>query len=91
MISQNFVERSLINTILKPRQPFTHKGDYGHACLITGSIGLMGAAVLTVKACLRAGAGKVTAITASVGYDILQISVPEAMTKIGGENFITIV
>ena len=83
------VDGSLINKILKPRDPFTHKGDYGHACLITGSIGLMGAAVLAVKGCLRSGAGKVTAYTAAIGYDILQISAPEAMTKIAGEKYIT--
>lgn len=83
------VDASLIKKILKPRDPFTHKGDYGHACLFTGSIGLMGAAVLAVRACLRSGAGKVTAYTASIGYDILQISAPEAMTKIAGENLIS--
>lgn len=88
MLSENFIDRSVISGIIKPRNPFTHKGDYGHACLITGSVGLMGAAVLAVKACLRSGAGKVTAFTPSVGYDILQISAPEAMTKIAGEDFI---
>ena len=87
--SDNFVDVSLIKKILKPRDPFTHKGDYGHACLIIGSIGLMGAAVLAVKACLRSGAGKVTAFTAQIGYDILQVSAPEAMTKIAGEKFIS--
>ena len=85
----NFVERSFIIKIVKSRDPFTHKGNYGHACLITGSIGLMGAAVLAVKSCLHSGAGKVTAYTPTIGYDILQISAPEAMTKIAGENFIT--
>ena len=49
----------------------------------------MGAAVLAVRACLRSGAGKVTAYTASIGYNILQISAPEAMMKIAGENFIS--
>ena len=88
---QGIIDRSVVHKILKPRDPFTHKGDYGHACLITGSIGLMGAAVLSVKACLRSGAGKVTAYTAGIGYDILQISAPEAMTKIAGEKFITAV
>lgn len=83
------VDASLVQKILKPRDPFTHKGDYGHACLITGSIGLMGAAVLAVKACLRSGAGKVTAYSPRIGYDILQVSAPEAMTKIAGEEFIS--
>jgi len=82
-------DNSIIKNILKSRYPFTHKGDYGHACLIAGSIGLMGAAVLAVKACLRSGSGKVTTYTPNIGYDIMQISAPEAMTKIAGENFIS--
>lgn len=84
----NSIDASLIKSIVKVRDPFTHKGDYGHACLFTGSMGLMGAAVLAVKACLRSGTGKVTAYTARIGYDILQGTAPEAMTSIAGENFI---
>ncbi|MGI8584479.1 MAG: NAD(P)H-hydrate dehydratase [Chitinophagaceae bacterium] len=84
----SLIDGAFINKILKPRDPFSHKGDYGHACVIAGSIGLMGAAVLAAKACLRSGAGKVTAYTASIGYNIMQICVPEAMTKIAGEDFI---
>lgn len=83
------IDSSIIKNIIKPRDPFTHKGDYGHACLIAGSAGLMGAAVLAVKACLRSGAGKVTAYIPNIGYDIMQISAPEAMIKIAGETFVT--
>ena len=84
----SLIDGAFINKILKPRDPFSHKGDYGHAGIIAGSIGMMGAAVLAVKACLRSGVGKVTAYTASIGYNIMQICVPEAMTKIAGEDFI---
>jgi hydroxyethylthiazole kinase-like uncharacterized protein yjeF len=87
--SGKIVDKDLIKTIYKKRDPFTHKGDYGHACLIAGSIGLMGAAVLATKACLRSGAGKVTAHTAGIGYNILQTAAPEAMTKISGDTFIS--
>jgi len=87
-ISPGTLDASVIKNIVKPRDPFTHKGDYGHACLLAGSIGMMGAAVLAVKACLRSGTGKVTVYTPGIGYDIMQISAPEAMTKIGGEKFI---
>ena len=82
------IDGSVIKNIVKPRDPFTHKGDYGHACLLAGSIGMMGAAVLAVKACLRSGTGKVTVYIPGIGYDIMQISAPEAMTKISGEKFI---
>ncbi len=84
----SLIDGPVTNKILKPRDPFSHKGDYGHAGIIAGSIGMMGAAVLAVKACLRSGAGKVTAYTASIGYNIMQICVPEAMTKLAGEDFI---
>ncbi|MEJ7821819.1 MAG: NAD(P)H-hydrate dehydratase [Chitinophagaceae bacterium] len=82
------IDGSVIKNIVKPRDPFTHKGDYGHACLFGGSIGMMGAAVLAVKACLRSGTGKVTVYTPGIGYDIMQISAPEAMTNIAGDKFI---
>ena len=88
-IPHRTIEASVIKNIVKPRDPFTHKGDYGHACLLAGSIGMMGAAVLAVKACLRSGTGKVTVYIPGIGYEIMQISAPEAMAKIAGENFIS--
>ena len=81
-IKENLVSPSLVSKIVKQRDPFSHKGDYGHACLISGSVSLMGAAVLAVKACLRSGAGKVTAYTPKIGYDILQISASEAIASL---------
>ena len=47
---------------------------------------MMGAAVLSAGACLRSGAGKVTAIIPACGYDILQATVPEAMCKVSGDD-----
>jgi len=64
------------------RHKFAHKGDFGHACLIAGSYGMMGACVLAAKACLRAGAGLVTAHIPQRGNDIVQISVPEALVSL---------
>ncbi len=65
--------------ILKSRSKFSHKGNYGHTCIIAGSLGKMGAAVLAVKAALRAGSGLVSARIPKCGIDIMQTSVPEAM------------
>lgn len=67
---------------IKPRQKFSHKGTYGHAVLLAGSYGKMGAAVLSGRACLRAGVGLLTMHVPACGYEIAQISVPEAMTTI---------
>lgn len=64
---------------IKKRARFSHKGTYGHALLLNGSHGSMGAAVLAAAACLRAGAGLLTVHVPRCGYDIVQIRVPEAM------------
>ncbi|HKP32778.1 MAG TPA: NAD(P)H-hydrate dehydratase, partial [Chitinophagaceae bacterium] len=74
-----WMDAAMIRKIYKPRQAFAHKGSHGHAFLIAGSYGKMGAAILCAKACVRSGAGLVTAHTPSRGVDILQITVPEAM------------
>ncbi len=83
------IGQELIRSIYKPRSPFGHKGTYGHAALICGSYGMMGAAVLCAKACLRSGAGKLTCILPKVGYPVLQSTVPEAMCIVSGEEFIS--
>jgi NAD(P)H-hydrate epimerase len=81
-------DSTIIKSIYKPRKKFTHKGNYGHAVIISGSYGMMGAAVLAAKACLKSGAGKLTCIIPECGYSVLQTTVPEAMCKVSGEKFI---
>jgi ADP-dependent NAD(P)H-hydrate dehydratase / NAD(P)H-hydrate epimerase len=71
----------------KSRDPFANKGNYGHALILAGSYGKMGAAVLAAKACLSAGAGLLTAHLPSCGYDIMQSSLPEAMVSVGRGEF----
>ena len=63
----------------KKRKKFEHKGNFGHALLIMGSRGKIGAAVLSTFACLKSGCGLATVYTPSCGYEILQTSIPEAM------------
>ncbi len=74
----------------RPRHKFGHKGTYGHALLIAGSYGKIGAAVLSTSAAFRIGAGMVTAIVPKCGYSILQTTIPEAMVLTDAEeNFIS--
>jgi ADP-dependent NAD(P)H-hydrate dehydratase / NAD(P)H-hydrate epimerase len=68
--------------IYRPRKRFSHKGNYGHALLIAGSLGKIGASILAAKACLRSGAGLVTAHIPLCGMDAIQASVPEVMTDL---------
>jgi len=76
------LDDTAIEQIYRPRQPFTHKGSYGHAVLICGSKGKMGAAVLATGACLRSGAGLTTICVPPEGYAILQTTHPEALCTI---------
>ncbi|WP_018612234.1 bifunctional ADP-dependent NAD(P)H-hydrate dehydratase/NAD(P)H-hydrate epimerase [Segetibacter koreensis] len=75
----NLVELELIKKIYRPRKKFSHKGTYGHALIIAGEKGKMGAAVMCSKACLRAGAGLVSAMIPEEHFTIIQTAVPEAM------------
>ena len=64
---------------LKKRKLFSHKGTYGHALLIAGSYGMMGAAILAARACMRSGAGLLTSYVPRAGYPIMQAAVPESI------------
>jgi ADP-dependent NAD(P)H-hydrate dehydratase len=63
----------------KPVETHEHKGTRGHALLIGGSYGKMGAICLASKAALKSGCGLVTAFLPKCGYDIVQTFLPEAM------------
>lgn len=64
---------------ISQRDPFSHKGTYGHALLCAGSLGKIGAAILSSRACLRSGVGLLSTLIPACGYSIIQESVPEAM------------
>src|SRR4051812_19135443 len=63
----------------KPVDSKTHKGAQGHALLIGGSYGKMGSVCLASKAAIKSGCGLITAFIPECGYEIIQMSVPEAM------------
>jgi len=63
----------------RPIDAHSHKGIQGHALLIGGSYGKIGAMVLSSKACLKTGCGLVTVFIPQCGYEILQTANPEVM------------
>lgn len=75
----NFIGKEFVITLLKKRNKFDHKGNYGHGLLIGGSYGKMGAVILGARAALRTGIGLITCHIPSHGDTILQSAVPEAM------------
>ena len=77
-----FIDDRIARSILRSRNKFSHKGSFGHALIIAGSFGKIGAAILAAKACLRAGVGLLTVHTPVCGMHSLHTSVPEAMLEI---------
>ena len=77
-----YIEESEIIPLFKYRRKFGHKGDCGHCLIIAGSKGMMGASVLASTACIKSGAGLVTAHIPKIGHAILQQSIPEVMVDL---------
>jgi NAD(P)H-hydrate epimerase len=74
-----FVEKKEVKNHLKTRKKFAHKGNFGHVCIIAGSKGMAGAAILASKAALKSGSGLVSVFSTEENRIILQSTVPEAM------------
>lgn len=58
-IKTELLDNEYVRKILPIRFPYSHKGTYGKVIVFAGSPGLTGAATLTSKSALRAGAGLV--------------------------------
>jgi len=82
-----FLGKEMASALRKPRSRFAHKGHYGHALLIAGSYGKMGASVLAAQACINTGVGLIHAHIPAKGYDIMQTAVPEAMISLDPDEF----
>ncbi len=80
--SNYYIDRPMVRAILKTRTKYDHKGNFGHALLIAGSYGKVGAAVLAAEACLRSGTGLLTVHAPACAYPILQTRIPEAMISV---------
>jgi NAD(P)H-hydrate epimerase len=65
--------------LLHSRSKFAHKGQFGHALMIGGSRGMMGAVVLASRACLHSGVGLLTAHLPASGEFMLHGAVPEVL------------
>lgn len=68
-----------VKPLLKVRSRFGHKGTYGHALIVAGTLHKAGAALLTARACLRSGAGLVTAHLPAGAVSAINSFCPEIM------------
>ena len=76
-----YIDHDIAGRIIKPRNKFAHKTNFGRIMLMSGSYGKMGACILCAKASMKSGAGLVTAHIPRCGYDIIQTAIPEVMTS----------
>lgn len=98
-LSREFIHRTvtrdyiicdyLIRNVYRRRTDFSHKGNFGKTCIVAGSYGKTGAAVLATKAALRSGSGITFTLAPASSYEILQSACPEAMFINGGEDHLT--
>ncbi|MBM3212060.1 NAD(P)H-hydrate dehydratase [Candidatus Poribacteria bacterium] len=67
--------------LLPDRPQDAHKGTFGRAFILAGSVGFTGAAALTSEAALRVGAGLVTLGIPKSLNPIMEVKLTEVMTK----------
>lgn len=73
------IDSATIKNLYKPRQAFSHKGTFGHALLVCGNEGKLGAAILSATACTTIGAGLTTLQTHPHLFSSVFCSTPEIM------------
>lgn len=74
-----YVEKSEIQSLVRSRGRFTHKGQLGHGLLLAGSEGKIGAAILSARAMMRIGAGLGSVSLPRSGRTAMHSSLPEVM------------
>ncbi|MCX5804503.1 MAG: NAD(P)H-hydrate dehydratase [Proteobacteria bacterium] len=80
------IDGAMLKNALKERNPWSHKGTYGHAVVIAGSPGKTGAAHMASMAALKIGAGLVTLIIPESLNNIMEVKLTEVMTYPVADN-----
>ena len=81
-----YTGREEARQLIVPRHRFAHKGTHGHALLICGSRGMVGAAVMATRAALRSGCGLVTTHQPESERMVVQVACPSAMVSCDPES-----
>jgi NAD(P)H-hydrate epimerase len=74
-----FVEKNELAQWYKPRPKFGYKNSYGHAYLVAGSEGKIGAALLASESAMRSGVGLLTLNGVAAAEASLNVRLPAAM------------
>lgn len=75
-----------VEDIISDRNKHSHKGNFGKGLLIAGSKGMIGAALLAGKSCIKSGVGVLSVMTPQRGENVIQSSIPEALWLDGGHS-----
>lgn len=83
----DLLTRDRMRSLITPRAPDAHKGDFGHVLIVAGSRGKSGAAVLAAQGALKSGVGLVTVasprsiqpIVAAHGAEYMTLPVEETV------------
>ena len=78
-LNTNLIKLEMIKKFLPKRAENSHKGTYGKAFIVAGSIGLTGAAILTCKAALKSGIG------------LLKLYIPESVDTVISSNIAEVI
>ena len=76
------VEESDAHELMPDRPRTGHKGTFGHALLVVGSAGKVGACILAARACARSGVGLISAQLPIDLQSAMHAALPEAMTLV---------
>ncbi len=78
----HLLESTDVATLLPRRNRVAHKGVFGHAWLLAGGPGKVGAAILSAKACARSGCGLITVHVPAGQGRVIHSFLPEAMVSV---------
>ena len=79
------ISTGAVTGVLAPRLRNTHKGSHGSVGIIGGDTGMVGAALLTARAALKLGAGRVYAGLLARDAPLLDTAQPELMIRSADE------
>jgi NAD(P)H-hydrate epimerase len=80
-IRLRLITDEFVRSALPARPPDAHKGTFGKAFIIGGSVGMSGAVVLAANACLRAGAGLAYAGVPASLVDVVDAGAIETVVR----------
>ena len=85
LVDDYFIKKA----IYKKRNWNAHKGVNGHALICAGTQGMIGAAILSIKACVYSGAGKVTLFGPQSALALIMNNCPEALLKLDNQEYLS--